>query len=329
MEVDDLFDVGQSETEALDIVLVTGMYTVELIEDLAEVLFLDALTGVANGEVELVGIVPGMDVDVEGFVLLAVLHSIVHQVGDGILEMHLVDIDSGVNGFYLGVYLASRMLHTQGEGLGYLLHHLVEVELLLLEDDALLVEHRHLEDFLHEEAQAFRLVGNDTTEVFGHLLGLRDGVVVHHLDSQRDGGYRGLQLVCHIVDEVVLDLGIPLLTEDDDDSENKRDEQHDGEDDAGNHEAHTGEDVGVHLGEVDANDTTLRLRVVAEKHLLVGIFLAFVGIVRTTVDLTTISGRDGQMIGNIDAVVDELGTDVLIEHTEIDTLLQGFVAGCI
>ena len=62
------------------------------------------------------------------------------------------------------------MLYTQGEGLGYLFHHLVEVEFLLLEDDALLVEHGHLEHFLHQEAEALRLVGNDAAEVLGHLL---------------------------------------------------------------------------------------------------------------------------------------------------------------
>ena len=143
------------------------------------------------------------------------------------------------------------MLYTQGEGLGYLLHHLVEVELFLLEDDALLVEHGHLEYLLDQETQALRLVGNDTAEVLGHLLGLGNGVVVHHLGSQGDGGYRGLQLVRHIVDEVVLDFRIAFLTEDDHDGEDERDKQYHCKDDAGNHEAHTGEDVRVHLREVE------------------------------------------------------------------------------
>ena len=47
MEVDDLLHVGQTETEALHIVDITRVDTIELIKDLLDVLFLDAQTCVA------------------------------------------------------------------------------------------------------------------------------------------------------------------------------------------------------------------------------------------------------------------------------------------
>ena len=146
------------------------MYTIELIEYLLQVLLLDALTRIADREVEFLFIIPGTDIDVERFLLLAILHGIVHEVGNGILEMYLIDEDSRIDGLNLRINLTTRMLYTQGEGLGNLLYHFVQVELLLLEHHTLLVEHRHLEHFLYQEAQTLGLIGNNATEVLGHLF---------------------------------------------------------------------------------------------------------------------------------------------------------------
>ncbi len=107
----------------------------------------------------------------------------------------------------------------------------------------------------------------------------------------------------HIVDEVVLDLRISFLTEDDHDGKEERNQQYDGEDDAGNHEPHRREDVGVHLREVDAHNAHLRLRVITEQHLLIGVFLAFLFVVGTAVHLSSVSGRYREMIWDVDAVV--------------------------
>ena len=71
----------------------------------------------------------------------------------------------------------------------------------------------------------------------------------------------------------------------------------------------------------------LRLRVVAEEHLLVGVFLAFLLVFRTAVHLAAIGGGHGEVIGNIDTVVDKLHTDVAVKHAEVDTLLQRLVTG--
>ena len=99
----------------------------------------------------------------------------------------------------------------------------------------------------------------------------------------------------HIVDEVVLDLIIALLTEDDHNGEDKRDNQHNREHHCRNHKADAGEDVRVHVGEVNHHDTHLRRRVITEKRLPISIFLTFFRVVRTTVDLATIGSLSSNL----------------------------------
>ena len=70
MQVYHLLHVSQAKSEALHVMLVTSMHTIELIEYLLHVLFLDALPRIANAQVQLLAIVPRVDIDVEWFVLL-------------------------------------------------------------------------------------------------------------------------------------------------------------------------------------------------------------------------------------------------------------------
>ena len=160
------------------------MHTIELVEDLLDILFLDTLSCITDTETEVTMIVPCADIDIQRFFGLTVFDSIIHQIGDGILEVHLIDIHGRVDSLNLCIYLSTRMFHAQGECGGDILYHLVEIQFLLLKHHALLVEHRHLQHLLHEEAQAFRLVGNHATQVLRHLLRLRHAVVVHHLCCQ-------------------------------------------------------------------------------------------------------------------------------------------------
>ena len=76
-----------------------------------------------------------------------------------------------------------------------------------------------------------------------HGRTLADTLVVEHLSRQRDAGNRSLQLMRHIIDEVVFNLRVTLLPEDDHDGEDKGDEQYHSEDHGWNHETHTREDV--------------------------------------------------------------------------------------
>ena len=107
VQVDNLLDVGQTQSEAFHVVHITSMDAVEFVEDFLHVFFLDTLSVVADGEAEMFALVPCTDMDIDGLVCLAILHSVVQQVGDGILEMHFIHEDGRVNGFYLCVDLAA------------------------------------------------------------------------------------------------------------------------------------------------------------------------------------------------------------------------------
>ena len=131
----------------------------------------------------------------------------------------------------------------------------------------------------------------------------------------------------HIVDKVVLHLRILLLAEDGDDGEDKGQEEHDGEDDAWDHEAHAGIDVLRHVGEVNPDDAPLRLGIVAEEHLLIAVLLALIGIVGAAVNLAPVLGGDDEVVGDVDAIVHQLSLEVLVEQAEVDALLERLLRG--
>ena len=69
----------------------------------------------------------------------------------------------------------------------------------------------------------------------------------------------------HIVDEVVLYLGQLLLTEDDNDGEDKGYEQHHREDERRNHKSDRTEDIVVHSRKMHLQDTHLGRWVLGEQ----------------------------------------------------------------
>ena len=72
------------------------MYAVELLENLAQVLLLDAYAGIADGDRDLAGRgVPRADVEIQRLIGLAVLDGVVDEVEDDIAEMRLADRKSG------------------------------------------------------------------------------------------------------------------------------------------------------------------------------------------------------------------------------------------
>ena len=158
-----------------------------------------------------------------------------------------------------------------------------------------------------------------------HCLALLHGVVVEHLRCQRDTGDGRLQLVRHIVDEVVLNLGESLLSEHEHQRDDKRDEQDEREHQRRNQKAYRREDVFVHPREVDAHHTRLVLRIVLEKQLRIGILLTLVDIVGTTVYLAPILRGNSEMIGDVNAVVHQFSLKVLVEQLEVDTLIERFL----
>ena len=126
----------------------------------------------------------------------------------------------------------------------------------------------------------------------------------------------------HIVDEVVLYLGVAFLPEDNYDCEDERHEQHECEGYRRNHESNRREDVRTHVGEVDAHNAHLRLRVVAEQYLRVGELFAFVCVIRTAIYLASVLCADGKVVWYVHSVVHQLCFEVLIEQLEVDAFLK-------
>ena len=131
----------------------------------------------------------------------------------------------------------------------------------------------------------------------------------------------------HIIDEVVLNLGIALLAEDDDDGKDEGDEQYHGEDHGGNHEADARIDIRVHIGEMDAHHAGLCRWVVAEQCLRIAPLLALGRVVGTAIYLASVRGKHHQVVRHVDAVALQLHANLLIQEFEVHTFLQGLLAG--
>ena len=131
----------------------------------------------------------------------------------------------------------------------------------------------------------------------------------------------------HVIDEVVLDFAVSFLPEDNYNSKDKRDKQDYREHHAGNHEAHTGEDIAVDIGEMHAHYAHLRSRIVAEEHLAIGVFGALIRIVGAAINLAPVLRRHRKVVGNIDAVIHQFGLQVLVQNLKVDPFLQRFVGG--
>ena len=243
------------------------MYTIELVEYLLQVFLLHTQAGIRNREIQMLFIIPGLHRNVKRLVWLTVFHGIIHQIEDNILEMHLVNIESRIDGFDIGIDLSTCMLHAEREGIGNILNHLVQIEFFLLEHSLLAVEHTHLQYLFYQETKALRFIVDHVTQMFLHLFTLCHRSIIEHLRCQTDTGNRSLQFVGHIIDEVVLYLSISLLPEDNHNGKDEGNQQYQREDDTRNHEAHTREDIAVHIREMHPYYTHLRLWVVAEKHL--------------------------------------------------------------
>ena len=235
---DHILHVGQPEAEAFHIVTVARVDAIEFLENLFQVLFFDADAVVGHSDnVAAVGALGG-DAELEGSVGVLVFYGVVHEVEHHVGEMHLVHKHHVLRGFHVCVDGAAGGFHFEAEGRDDVLNDAVGVELFALEGVGLFLKHRHLQHFLHLETQPFRFVDDNSREVLEHRFAFRHGAVAEHLRRQGDGGNGRFELVRHIVDKVVLNLREPLLAEYRVDGEDEGDEQHEGEDDGGDDEAH-------------------------------------------------------------------------------------------
>ena len=121
-----------------------------------------------------------MKVNIGTAVLDCIVHEVEHYVGD----VHLVSQNHGVLCFQFEVDATLVTLYLQCKGVNHAAKHLVSVYLSSLEPRLLPVEHRHLKNLFHLEAQAFCLVVDNRRNVAEHGRRLAEVRIVQHLGCQ-------------------------------------------------------------------------------------------------------------------------------------------------
>ena len=240
--------------------------------------------------------------------------------------MHLVDHHVGTLGAQVGDDLSAVLLDLQREGVDDARDEFVHVDLRHVEVSLLVLVHAELQHLLHLEPQALRLVVDGRCQAAQHLGRLGHGVVVQHLRRQRDGRERRLELMRHVVDEVVLHLRKFLLAEDENHRDDERDEQDEREDDSRDGEGQRTVDVFSELGEVDLQHTHLLHRVVAEERLCERVLLALRVVVGALEHALPVVRMYGKVVLQVDAVCAELRLEQLVQFAEVDAVLQRTVA---
>ena len=97
MQFDHFLDVRKTEAEALDVVLVACMNTIELVEDALQVvlLYADSIVCDTDAEVRL-ALIESVNLDAKRLIFASVLEGVVQQIEYNVSEMHFVGIDEGI-----------------------------------------------------------------------------------------------------------------------------------------------------------------------------------------------------------------------------------------
>ena len=93
MQFHDFPHIGETEAEALHIMHIARMYAVELVEDFLQVLLLHTQTRIIDREIQMMFIIPCLHRDKQRLFGFTILHGIVHQIENHILEMNLIHIE--------------------------------------------------------------------------------------------------------------------------------------------------------------------------------------------------------------------------------------------
>ena len=153
--------VCQTKTEAFHVMAVTGMYTVEAVEYLLEVITLDSDTVISDGDHEFAGFIPGADFKMQWNIGPLILDGIVHEVEDDVSEVHLIDHAERILGLKLGIDGSADILYLELKGVDYSVDELIDIHLLKFHCVALALKHRHLENLLNLETETFGLIVDD------------------------------------------------------------------------------------------------------------------------------------------------------------------------
>ena len=164
VQVHHLFHVGQSQTESLDIVRVSRVYTVEPVKNPFEVFLADTYAIVLDGDTNVLTLIPRSHLQMEIHIFTFVFDRIVHQVEDDIGEVHLISHDKRVDGLKRGLYRATALRHLQLERLYHIGNNLVGIQFHHLQRQIVLIEEAHLEHLLHLETQTSGFGVNDIAQ---------------------------------------------------------------------------------------------------------------------------------------------------------------------
>ena len=150
--------------------------------------------------------------------------------------MHFIDHTDVVFCIKMRLDLSSCLLYFEAECRAGTLHDGIHRYILKFQVGLLTIEHRHLQNLLNLETQSFGFVGYHSSDMLHHVGRLRDRRVIEHLRSKRNTRDRSLELMRHIVDEVVLDLAQLLLSEHHIDDKNEKHQHYQGEHKRRDHE---------------------------------------------------------------------------------------------
>lgn len=185
--LNDVANVGEPESKSFDVVSVPGVDAIEFLKDFFEVFFSYSDSVVLNSDEQVVSVVLCGDGELQLSVRRLIFHRVVHEIEDDVGEVHFIDEDFRVLSFQVGCEVSSVGFHFESEGVGDVFDESVCVEFFLFESGCFSVEHGHLQDFFHLEAQSFCFVHDDAGNVVEHRFALCHGGVSEHLCGEGDG----------------------------------------------------------------------------------------------------------------------------------------------
>ena len=302
------------------------MHAIELIKHLLQVFFFNTNTVVLYRNHQFTGLVPGSHVEHQVFFGLLVFHRVIHQVEYHIGDMHFVRKYNRIGSLKVRCNLTIIAFHLQSERIDNSGNQLIGIEFLHLQRCFLPVEHRHLKHLLHLESQPLRFIIDDSRYMLEHLRRLPDCGVFQHLGSKRDGRYRCLELMRHVVDKVILHLCQLLLTEDDVDGEDECNQQYDSEYHRRNHKTNRVEDIIFLTGKVHLHNTHLRRRIILEQRLRIRVFTPSVFVVRATIYFTSIFIDHRKMVEQLYTIINKVRFQIIIQLLKVHPFANRFIA---
>ena len=303
---------------------VAGMHSVELVKDTLQVILLDTYTIVFYLYVEVGGIAFGGDLQLQADIVALVLDGIIHQVEDDVGEVHFIHLDHRVGRIQIGLQTASVLHHLDIECLHDTVYQFVGIQGLHLQGYIASIVQRHLQDLLHLIAQALCLSVNHSAQALVSVGGLLQLVVREHLCGNAYGGYGCLELVRHIVDEVVLQFGQPLLSDNEINRNQESDKEEQGKEQCQIYHIGDLQHIPVEFREMYAHNSHFSRRVVTEECLAVTVVLSFRVVVRTTVNLASLAIEHPIVEFQFYAVVAQGTTQCLHQKVLVHTLLKAF-----